>query len=70
MSGELEVYVIYHDPADHPGQYVVRRWVGLTPHEHVAIASTLDEARAAIPTGLYPIARSDTDDPVIVESWV
>lgn len=75
----LDLYAIYHDTADFPGKYAVRRWFvtgegrmgcDVAP---IAVVGSLDEARGAIITakpGAHPIKRNPTDDPVLVETWL
>lgn len=69
------IYVIYDNPRDYPGKFVVRRqW----PHdgqviadkEALAVVDTLDQARAALPDGLIRFDRHPNDDSVIVEAWL
>ncbi len=69
----LFMYVIYLNTSDHPGFYVVRKWeVGTTPlpRELVGHATTLEEARKAIPPDLYRLPRNPLDDQCIVEVWL
>ena len=71
----LDIFVVYKGPKDLPGKYAVRRWSiegggKPRPMELVAQDETLEEVRAKIPPGLYPLARMPDDDPVIVETWV
>lgn len=71
----LRLYVLYRNPSDYPGMYVVRQqWaVGdkiIAAHEPWVVTSNLVVARAAIPPGLVRMYRHPTDDPVIVEIWV
>jgi len=67
-------YTIYERPSDYPDQFVVRAWFvergAVTAYEPVGLADTLDDARALIPVGRERIPRVQSDDPVIVESWL
>ena len=70
-------WVIYRNPSDHPGKYVVRRWtIGrgeVTPDpEPAAVVDTLERARAEVPVelGLVRLPRTQWDDPVIAEVWL
>jgi len=71
----LETWTIYESPADFPGRFVLRRWTirsdgQLLPDPvATAIVGTLEEARRAVPRGLYCQPRNPGDDPVIVEVW-
>jgi hypothetical protein len=73
----IEMFVVYANPKDYPGKFVVRRGhVGgeriLWNVEPTAVTDGLEEARAAVPNrearGRFP--RADSDDPVIVETYV
>lgn len=66
----LEIYVIYQNPNDYPGKFVVRRWRGLTPDPHAEVRTTLTAARAAVPPGLVLLSRCPDDDPCIAETWL
>ena len=71
----LDLYVVYSNPRDFPGKHVIRRQFATAsgikafylPH---CVVDTLEEARATLPPGLVCIARDQSDDPVIVESWI
>ena len=67
---DLIIYVIYQNPSDFPGKFVLRRWVGLNPDQKPAVCMTLAEARRAVPPNKYRLPRFDNDDPVIVETWL
>jgi hypothetical protein len=79
---EMSMYVIYDHPKDFPAHFVVRQWKVVGPDEvskepqvmvardpH-ALTDTLEEARSALPEGLYRIPRYQGDDPVITEVWL
>jgi hypothetical protein len=70
MSGTLQMWTIYYNPLDHPGKFVVRRWVGLVPSNTYVLAPTLEMARAHIPPGLYCLGRYAEDEVQIVETWI
>lgn len=69
----LEIWVIYENPTDYPGWWVVRRRCvgnGETVIDPAAILCySLDQARSVIPQGLVCFPRDQNDDPVIVETW-
>lgn len=70
-----EMFTIYRNPSDFAGKYVVRRvCIGPVGFRHdsepLAVVDTLQEARAAIPPGLYNLGRAVEDDPVIEEVWL
>jgi hypothetical protein len=72
---QLRTYTIYVDPLDAPGVYVVRGFT-ITSGESIpdpdptAVVDSLDEARAALPPGLYSLGREPSDHPSIVETWI
>lgn len=68
---KVPMITIYNSPEDYPGKYVARLWDLHTPTPYIVIADTLDEARAAIPTGdMIQFSRDTKDDLCIVETWV
>jgi hypothetical protein len=52
----MDLYVVYHNPLDFPGKYVIRRQT--------------NQVRAALPAGLVRLERAPEDDPCIVEVWI
>lgn len=69
------MYTIYRFPRDYPGRYVVRgcevRGAGIFHDLYpLAVALTLEDARSALPPGLYNLGREPADEPQIVEVWV
>lgn len=72
----MEMFVIYKNPSDFPGRYVVRRWVVtagggmLAETVPMAVENNLFDARKRIPLGLSMLSRNPEDDPVIVEVWL
>ena len=73
MNG-LEIYVVYDNPSDYPGQFVVRRNVvakGLhVDVDPICVVDSLEEARGHIPQGLVMIPRMIEDDACIHEVWL
>lgn len=66
----LILWVVYFNPSDFPGKWVVRKWILDQPtHEHF-LADSLEGIRSAIPKGLYRIEREPGDDAVIIETWL
>jgi hypothetical protein len=71
----MDLYVVYHNPLDFPGKYVIRRQTA-GPGGRITIAAeplavgTLDQVRAALPPGLTRLERSPGDVPSIFEVWV
>ncbi len=69
----MTMWVIYENPSDYPGQFVVRRWaVGecMVADRFETVTESLESARQSIPAGLYRLGRQVDDDPVIVEVWL
>ncbi len=81
MKPALNIWTVYYDPYDFPGQYVARRFevaVGTskatTDHRvsdsisgvHAWVAKQA-AARGTVP---HRIERDPSDDPKIVESWL
>lgn len=69
----LTFWVVYFNPSDYPGKYVVRVQVllkgELLSDPACQVADTLDGARALIPHGLHCQPRQPNDFPVVVETW-
>jgi hypothetical protein len=68
----LTIWTVYEHPSDFPDHFVARPFYvgpGLDRGNQVLLAETLDELRALLPAGLICMARSENDDPVIVEVW-
>jgi len=64
-------FVVYENPKDYPGKWIVRKWVKGKPEIHpTAIMTTLEKARKVIPKGLENIGRMTGDDPCIYEVWL
>ncbi len=77
MANGLWMYVVYKNPSDYLGRFVVRQWLlsgdgMMIPNaEPYAIVANLSAARKEIPqAGLMMISRFKDDDPVIVEVWL
>ena len=74
MNGMMELFVIYDHPKDYPGHFVVRRWFGTRwatiPTTDFAIADTLEAVRAEVPEGMCRIPHQESEDAVIVETWI
>jgi hypothetical protein len=70
----LVMYTIYESPRDHPGKFVVRRFVvtgeGAEATAEVHVRDTLRQARLAVPGGLACIPRDPYDEAQIVETWL
>jgi hypothetical protein len=71
----LPVFVIYENPSDFPGRFVVRvqrvsNGFVVPARDLLANCSDLAEARRCLPPGLVRMPRHPEDDPVIVETWI
>lgn len=68
---KLTMFVLYDHPSDFPDKIVVRVWDALNGPTNIAcLFDTLDAAREAMPQHFTCLPRANTDDPVIIESWV
>ncbi len=70
----MEVFVVYHNPRDYPGLYVVRRQVAgrgtiTIDIQPLGVSATLEGIRSFIPPHVKRFPRDPNDDPVIVEVW-
>lgn len=70
------VWVIYFNPSDYPGKYVLRaQYADMQGDIHVSaeayVCDTIEPLQEQmISRGLVKILRDPADDPVIVESWI
>jgi len=75
FHGCLQIYVVYRNTKDYPGEYVARihhihgTKVGLEI-EIFARSKSLDELRNSLPPGLHCMPRHPADDPVVLETWL
>ncbi len=66
----MSQWVVYFNPLDCPGKYVLRRWDIMREGKHtvprwtddVHVADTLDEVRQFVPPGLYCLPRFENDE--------
>ena len=62
------LYTVYKNPIDYPGKFVVRRFENDVPDATpLAVETTIEQARSAIPEGFYNIGRCPDDEPQILE---
>lgn len=72
----LKMYVLYHNPSDYPGKWVVRRWVikqeGPVPdYEPMSVADTREGALSCLEwLGLSRVGRDPRDQDQIKEIWL
>ncbi len=71
----MRLYVIYYNPSDFPGLYVVRRQFitatgDIFPDGMAFSGPTLESVREKIPEGLYNLGRNKNDDQTIIEIWI
>lgn len=71
----MSSYVVYFNPPDFPGRFVVREWFIGRSGELLALtligtAPSLIEARALIPVGMVNFRRSADDIPAVLEVWM
>lgn len=71
----LSMWTVYDHPSDLPHNFVARRFevdaAGAVGTSDVLIAPNLRALRACLASrGLTPLCRAESDDPVIVETWL
>jgi len=70
ITEAIELLVIYRDPHDYPGKFVVRRWWNQIPErEPTLVCDSIEQARTVIPIHAVYLGRYDEDDPAIYEVW-
>lgn len=70
-NGRLVMWAVFKNPADHPGKYVGREFIGTGPCNQCIVKNTLEEVREAISiAGLVRLERMDGDVPSLVETWI
>lgn len=75
MEKHLPMWVIYENPVEAPGQFVVRRWAvpaggGDPVADDGHTEPTLYLARRHVPAGSVRMEPSLDDDPAICEVWI
>lgn len=66
-----DLWVVTDHPKDFPEFFVARRWVNGQPTGAAMMDRSLEDLRRTLAAyGLTRIPRDESDDPVIVESWV
>lgn len=70
----MHIFVIYFNPSDYPGRYVLRQWIidsnQIIPTTNVHIEDTIKKVRKHLPKDVSIIVKNDMDDPCIVETWI
>lgn len=68
---KVPIITIYTSPEDYPDKFVARLWDLDKPTPYIAVADTMDAARAAVPTEvMIPFQRDPRDDACITETWI
>jgi hypothetical protein len=75
ITNVLTIYVIYKNPRDYPGKWVVRAQDAnddgsISIHLDCAVCESLEHARQCVPPGLVMLMRAPEDDPAIYETWL
>jgi len=74
LGSRLDVWVVYQNPSDYPGKFVVRPFyvndTGIRASTDCTVHDDLESARRTIPAGRVRLRRHNADDSVIVETWV
>lgn len=66
----VEFYVLYENPSDYRGKFVLRRWLNQTPDAQPVIVTTnLIEAMAKLPKNVRCLGRKPGEDPAIKDVW-
>lgn len=74
----LSIYTIYDHPSDYPDQYVIKKWdvqkgntEPVQDPRYVYAGTDLEVCRDQMRNmGLVLMPREDSDDIVIIESWI
>lgn len=71
----MKMYVVYKNPKDYPGKYVLRAFtfkgLDVVPDKKpIIVDEDLHKVREMIPSECTGITRSGGDDPVILETWL
>lgn len=71
----MQQFVVYKNPTDYPGKFVVRRFVislGAFTADPVPliVCENIEEARESIPEWAAMICRDPNDAPAIQEVWL
>jgi hypothetical protein len=67
----VTIWVIYDHPSDYPDYYVARKWVGDVATSDIIVSEWLEQLRMAMKRRyLRCLARHNSDDEVIVETWL
>lgn len=64
------LFAVYFNSRDFPGKFAVRLFDGQQPTRLVTVNNTIEAARGTIPPLFYCVARSEKDEPHIVETWI
>ena len=76
MATTLPMYVVYENPSDYPGKFVVRRWPNTLVSPPIPdpvpliVCDSLEVARAVVPPYAVCLQRSPDDDPAVREVWL
>lgn len=70
MKGQVITRTIYDHPKDYPDKFVARKFILDKLTSEILLGDTLEEVRSQLPLGLTCFERHETDDPVIVETWM
>lgn len=70
MTEECITWTIYEHPKDYPDKFVARKFILDRPTKEILIAESLEEIRKLVSVGKICFNRHETDDPVIVETWM
>jgi hypothetical protein len=71
MIESIDIWAVYDHPKDYPDDFVARKFMNQYPSNEIIRTRSLLELRKILESkGLRCIARSEYDDPVIIETWL
>jgi hypothetical protein len=71
MADGLPIWVVYNHPRDWPSFYVARLFINDKPRGNMLLYREIEPLRDELTErGLIPMMRAESDDPVILETWL
>lgn len=70
-KNQIEIWVVYENPSDFPGQTVARKWLEPGGATRTIMRGSLKSLRDNFHlSGLVRVERHPSDDLVVVEAWL
>ena len=67
----MTLFVLYENPRDFPGKFVIRKQVGeVMAEKPILVTPSLVDALAILPKSAILIGRHQGDDPAIKDVWI